>query len=154
ELTEALAAFQREQEVRAARPQANPPRPSFVHYCRSLIQIDRLVPAVVAGQFRPANVQEELALVLSCSIRHHFAPAARLAEQGFATPDTPASLRATWVLRAARAAARASCGQGKDAPPADADRARWRRRAREWLGEDLRSWKARLAGAGANARAE
>jgi hypothetical protein len=42
---------------------------------------------------------------------------------------------------AARAAARAGCGQGKDEPPPDAAaRAELRSRARDWLEADLAQW--------------
>jgi hypothetical protein len=45
---------------------------------------------------------------------------------------------------AACAAALAGCGRGEDAPAAEADRARLRAQALEWLQADLSAWKPRL----------
>jgi tetratricopeptide (TPR) repeat protein len=69
--------------------------------------------------------------------------AARLYAKAFAAEAKLAGdLHASHRYRAARAAARAGCGQGSDAGKlADKERARWRKQALAWLRADLALWR-------------
>src|SRR5262249_54925750 len=105
--------------------------------------------AVLRGQAGPADNRERLAFVEVCRFKDLPAAAARLYEEAFTQePGLAEDVRAGKRYAAARAAARAGCGRGKDRPPPDgAARARWRRQARDWLRADLKQW-GRLLGCG------
>jgi hypothetical protein len=81
-----------------------------------------------------------------------FAAAARLYADAFAaSPPSADDPRSTYRYTAACAAALAGLGRGEDgATLGEADRARWRGRAREWLRADLTVW-ARTLESGAEA---
>src|SRR5262249_3710194 len=66
----------------------------------------------------------------------------RLYEEAFKQePGLAEDLRSGERYAAARAAARAGCGLGKDQPPPDdATRGRWRRQALAWFRADLKQW--------------
>jgi serine/threonine-protein kinase len=68
--------------------------------------------------------------------------AARLYKDAFALlPALGTDLQAGHRYQAARAAALAGCGRGKDAAGLDAKgRARWRGQALDWLRADLAAW--------------
>jgi serine/threonine-protein kinase len=72
-----------------------------------------------------------------------------------AEPKRADDLNTQHRYNAACAAALAGCGQGKDAADLDdAERARWRRQALEWLRLDLAWWGKALDGGKGQARAQ
>jgi serine/threonine-protein kinase len=107
-----------------------------------LIALDARLPAVLRGQERPSDPAELAGFAELCYGEQLFATSARLWKEAFAArlrldeaPGTGSR------FPAARAAARAGCGQGKDEPPPDAAaRAELRSRARDWLSADLAQW--------------
>jgi eukaryotic-like serine/threonine-protein kinase len=118
------------------------------------------LPAFLQGEYQPQDHDERLALLGICQFEGRYAAAARLYADAFAAdPDLAKDLAAECLHRAAReeqpirrtevlntecrylaarCAALAGCGFGKDgAKLSDAERTRWRKQAREWLLADL-----------------
>jgi serine/threonine-protein kinase len=134
------------------------------------------LPAFLRGEYQPQDNDERLALVGICQFqgRHH--AAARLYADAFARdPALAEDLTAEWRRRAAlgdkqpvgrleelvavccypaaRSAALAGCGRGEDgANLSAAERARWRKQARDWLRADLAMWAKALDGGSRTAR--
>jgi eukaryotic-like serine/threonine-protein kinase len=122
------------------------------------------LPAFLRGEYRPLDNDERLALVGACEFQGRPLAVARLFAEAFATDpalanELIATCRARAVLGeqrpvsrvedlatecrypAARCAALAGCGGGEDgAKLSNAERARWRKQAREWLRADLAVW--------------
>ncbi len=89
-------------------------------------------------------------------LKKEYLAAARLCADTFtADPKLADDLDAGHRHRAARAAAVAGCGGGADSAGLDeAERARWRQQARDWLRLDLAAWTNRLETAQPTDRAE
>jgi serine/threonine-protein kinase len=121
------------------------------------------LPAFLRGEYQPQDNDERLALLGTCQFQDLRAAAARLYADAFAAdPKLADELTANCVRRtrgseaptdrigafnsvsryfAARCAASAGCGLGKDgAKLSDVERARWRKQARAWLQTDLAAW--------------
>jgi serine/threonine-protein kinase len=122
------------------------------------------LPAFLRGEYHPQDNDERLALVGACQSRGRCHAAARLFADAFATDPALAEhltsacrsraalgdkqpvgrveeLSAECRYPAARCAALAGCGLGEDgARLSEAERARWRRQARDWLQADLAVW--------------
>jgi hypothetical protein len=123
-----------------------PDHPYRMHSTRVLRECDRLLaleaklPAILQGKAKPAEARERLALAVLCvQYKQLYATSARFFAEAFA--DQPAlaeGARAGIRYPAARAAALAAAGQGKDAAGlSEAERARWRREALTWLHVEL-----------------
>jgi serine/threonine-protein kinase len=101
------------------------------------------LPAFRRGEYQPQDNDERLALLAaqlaSCQFDGLPGAAARLYTDAFATePKLAEDVLAAIRYRAARAAALAGCGQGQDADQLnDEKRALLRRRALDWLRQDL-----------------
>lgn len=127
----------------------------------------RNLPAFLRGEYEPQDNDERLALVGICQAQSRYTTAARLYAAAFqADPELADKLTIECRCRsmedepfyervesintdarylAARCATLAGCGQGKDAAGLNqAERARWRQQAREWLQADLALWKKTL----------
>jgi tetratricopeptide (TPR) repeat protein len=122
------------------------------------------MPAFLRGDYQPLDNDERLALVGICQFQGRCHAAARLYADAFATDpalseDLASACRSRAALGdkqpvsrveelaaecrypAARCAALAGCGLGKDGAKLDeAERTRWRRQARDWLRADLAMW--------------
>ena len=121
------------------------------------------LPAFLRGEYEPQDNDERLALVGTCQSQGRFHAAARLYAEAFtADPDLADKLTTECRYRsteeepfyervesvntdayylAARCAALAGCGLGRDAAGLSrAERARWRQQARAWLQADLALW--------------
>jgi tetratricopeptide (TPR) repeat protein len=127
------------------------------------------LPAFLRGEYEPPDNDERLALVGVCQSQGRYHAAARLYAGAFAA-DAGLADRLTTECRyrstqeepfyervesvntearylAARCAALAGCGQGRDgARLGRAERARWREQARAWLRDDLALWVKTLGG--------
>jgi eukaryotic-like serine/threonine-protein kinase len=101
------------------------------------------LPAFRRGEYRPPDKDERLALLAgelaSCEFEGLQSAAARLYTEAFAAePKLAEDVLAATRYHAARAAASAGCGQGKDADQLnDEERALLRRQALDWLRQDL-----------------
>jgi serine/threonine-protein kinase len=121
------------------------------------------LPAFLEGKYQPKDNDERLALLGICLSRGLYAAAARLFADAFAAdpkladeltaeclrrtrgPEQPGDpievFNAACRYLAARCAALAGCGLGKDGAGLSAkERTRWRRQARAWLRADLAVW--------------
>jgi serine/threonine-protein kinase len=122
------------------------------------------LPALLRGDYQPSDNDERLALVGACQFQGRYHAAARLYADAFKTDPAVAEDLATQCVHraalgdrqpvgrvealaaecrypAARCAALAGRGLGKDgAKLTEAERARWRKQAREWLRADLTVW--------------
>jgi eukaryotic-like serine/threonine-protein kinase len=108
---------------------------------RQAALVSRL-PAIVAGETAPRDAAEVIDLAQVCSIKGLNGASARFWADAFrANPKMVDDVARHWRYSAACAAALAGCGRGNDQPPLDeTSRARWRRRALEWLEADLAAW--------------
>jgi hypothetical protein len=107
-----------------------------------LIALDARLPALLRGEERPVDAAELAGFGELCYGKQLFATSARLWKEAFAArPELAEAPGIGNRFHAARAAARAGCGQGKDDPPPDAAaRAELRSQARDWLRADLAQW--------------
>jgi hypothetical protein len=107
--------------------------------CQRLALLDARLPAFLAGTEKPSSAAERLELRELCHVKELYAAAARFSRDAFvAEPKLAEDVAAGTRYYAACNAALAGCGQGKDAADLDdAERARWRRQALEWLRLDL-----------------
>jgi len=115
------------------------------------------------GKYQPQDNDERLALLGICQFQGLYGAAARLYADAFAADPDLAGASTTNCLEraareqqpkgqtdvlitecryvAARCAALAGCGLGKDgAKLSEEERTRWRKQAREWLQADLAAW--------------
>jgi serine/threonine-protein kinase len=121
------------------------------------------LPAFLDGKYQPQDNDERLALLGICQFQGRYGAAARLYADAFAAdPQLADDLNKECLRRtggreavgdrieafnsacrylAARCAALAGCGQGKDGESLSAEeRTRWRDQARDWLQADLAAW--------------
>ena len=107
-------------------------------------QISHLSVALKGAQ--PPDTAEAAALAQFASSRSLHAAAARFWSLALAgNPKMGDDRRASPRYDAARAAALAGCGQGKDEPPPDdAAKAKLRAQSLEWLNTELASWSGAL----------
>jgi serine/threonine-protein kinase len=111
-----------------------------VRQCERLADQDRRLPALLQGTARAADASELAEFAAFCAAyKQLYRTAARWYAEAFAAcPELAEDLEAEHRFAAARAAALAGDGQGKDAGLADAqERARWRKQALDWLRADL-----------------
>jgi serine/threonine-protein kinase len=118
------------------------------------------LPAFLRGNYQPEQNDERLALLAAqlaiCEFQGLRGSAARVYSDIFiAEPRLAEATAKGNRFYAARAAALAGCGQGKDADQLDdKERARWRRQALDWLRQDLTWWVEALARGNAQTRAD
>jgi serine/threonine-protein kinase len=126
------------------------------------------LPAFLEGHYQPQENDERIALLGVCQSRGLYGAAAQLYADAFAAdprladdmtaecyhfatlaytePSDPIwAFNAACRYLAARCAALAGCGLGKDgARLSEAERTHWRKQARAWLQDDLAMWAAKL----------
>jgi Tfp pilus assembly protein PilF len=140
QFSEALAVFKRFHELGPKDPQSRQQAAEGVRKCERLVELDGKLEAVLKGETKPADTAEQVLFAYICGRKGLVAASARLYEETFAAqPALSTDLNAGHRYDAARAAARAGCGQGLDAGQLDEKaRARWRKQALLWLREDLK----------------
>ncbi len=109
------------------------------------------LPAVLRGEGSPASAAEGLDFAELCWLQRRYADAVRLTSEAFTRdPKLANDLKNSRRFKAACHAASAGCPGGDGAAePGDADRARLRLQAREWLRADLTACR-ELAGSRAH----
>jgi serine/threonine-protein kinase len=114
----------------------------LIRQCERLVELDERLPGFIDGTTTPASVSEGIELAVLCSLKRLNCAAVRFYEIAFAAePKLTDNLEAHRRYDAARAAALAGCGEGKDADKLDGqERARLRRQALDWLRADLEGW--------------
>jgi serine/threonine-protein kinase len=107
--------------------------------CDRWLQLEQKLPGVLAKKVVPTNNAERLEYAMLCGLKRLYAGAAGLYEDAFAAdPKVAEDLESTHRYSAACCAALAAGNQGADGrKPDEKERARWRKRAREWLRADL-----------------
>jgi tetratricopeptide (TPR) repeat protein len=142
-VSEAIPVLRRGHELGTKLPSWNYPSDQWLRYAERLVELDAKLPAVLAGEARPADAAEQLAFAQLCQqYKKLNAAAARFFIDAFAAePKLAADLQAGHRYNAACSASLAGCGEGT---PDDGERARLRRKALDWLTADLAAW-AKLA---------
>lgn len=105
--------------------------------------LDALLAAVLNGSKKPTNNAERIQLADRANEKAMHAAAFRLYAEALANdPKLVDSRQMQHRYNAACAASLATSGQSKDVPPPDdADRAKLRRQALDWLTAELTAWK-------------
>jgi tetratricopeptide (TPR) repeat protein len=156
QLREAVEALRRGHQLGCRRADWPYPSASWVRETERLARLDDRLPAVLNGKDRPTNAIECVLFAQLCqTYRQHYGTAARFYAEAF-VGQVPLgeNLQAGHRYNAARAAALAGCGQGKDTAHQGAmQRLHWRRQALTWLWADLRAWRQVLARGPIRARA-
>jgi tetratricopeptide (TPR) repeat protein/tRNA A-37 threonylcarbamoyl transferase component Bud32 len=144
-----LAALGKLAEARAAFRKALALKPEFagardnLRRCEALIALDKKLSAVLRREAKPQNPRETAALASLAQQpykRLHVA-AVRLYRDAFAADPRLADPRTGNRYNAACSAALAGCGAGKDVKELDdAERARLREQALDWLRAELAAW--------------
>jgi serine/threonine-protein kinase len=121
---------------------------SLLAQAERLPALEQKLPAVLAGQHKPAPV-ERLEYAGLCNLKRLYAGAAQLYAGAFAAdPKLAGDLRSGHRYDAACSAGLAGSGQGEDAKQLDDKaRARWRQQALDWLRADLAA-RAKQLGSG------
>jgi serine/threonine protein kinase/Flp pilus assembly protein TadD len=109
-------------------------------------ELDEKLPKILKGVIQPGSAAERLELAYLCQLhcRQLFAASSRFYREAFAAePELVGERRAGICYSAARAAALAGCGQGKDAAHLDSnEQSQLRGQALAWLQADLVGWQA------------
>jgi serine/threonine-protein kinase len=122
------------------------PSPDWVRQCERLVDLDRRLPALLAGDAEPVNATEQIEFAVLCALpcRRLHATAARLYADAFAARMLPdgellgINPEQQHRYKAARSAALAAAGQAEDARELpDKVIAMLRRQALRWLTDEL-----------------
>jgi len=137
---EALVEFKKGHELGSRRPNWSYPSAQWVAECERLVALDARLPAILKGEAKAKDWNEQFGFANLCSLKGLPAAAARLYQEGLtASPE-----RTGFRLLAASAAALAGCGSGDAAQLDDKERGRWRKEALSWLRADLEMWRKAL----------
>jgi superkiller protein 3 len=133
------------------------PYPSFiwVHQGQHLLKLAARLSAVLEGSDKLSSAVEQLEFAHLCQLKELCAAAARLYRDAFAAdPKLAQDVASESHYSAACCAARAGCGQGKDADSLDdKQRGTLRQQAHDWLEAALAYWSKVLDKADAPTRA-
>jgi len=138
---ESLAALKRSLAVGVQVPGTNDPHAQWVSRAELFVKLDSELPKLLAGEVRPADAAECLALALLCHrYKQRYAAAARFYADAFAADAklVASPLASLYRFYAACSAIGASAGEGQDARNLpDKARETLRRQALDWLRADL-----------------
>src|SRR5262249_7032107 len=141
--TDAVRALKTAEELGSKRKDWHLPTARWLQRAKKLQALDAKLLKVWSGEVAPRDAAEQIALAECARYKGLTAAAARLYADAFAAG--PKLAEQTNRYNAARAAALAGCGQGKDGEMLDAkQRGRFRRQALDWLQAHLVAWKQRL----------
>ncbi|HVJ81576.1 MAG TPA: tetratricopeptide repeat protein, partial [Planctomycetia bacterium] len=140
---ESLSAMKRAHELASKTPGRFPGSAKAVADCETLLRHDRALAAIQRGQAPPVELQDRIGVAELCMI-YKRAPAAALKlwtsifAEGLLKSDRELAVQ---TANAACAAARVAAGDGVDVPKLDdAEKARRRKQALEWLTAALATW--------------
>ncbi len=145
-LAEGLAALRRGHELGSKDPNWRNPSAEWVRQTERLVELDRKLPAILAGKTKPSDATETLGFAQLCYDKKLHGVSARFWCEAFQTqPKLAENMQLPNRYNAACAAALAGSGQSKDDPPLDdIAKARWRKQAIDWLKADLAAWSKML----------
>jgi serine/threonine-protein kinase len=143
---EALASLRRGHELGSKRPGWNYASAAWVREVEQLVALEPKLAAILKGEAQPVDAAERITLAGMCYDRAWYAAAARFHSEAFAAESKLADdFDAVHHYNAARAAALAGAGKGRDEPPPDDTRkAQLRGQARDWLQADLAAYAKHL----------
>jgi hypothetical protein len=143
DFAEALAPLKRGHELGSKRAGWTPRSDQWVLTCEQLIEREKKLLDVLAGKSKPANTRERLEWAMLCIHTRRYAAAVRLLGEAFEAESKLADdLEAGHRYRAARMAAVAGVGQGRDAGQLTNEaKAALRKQALDWLRADLAAWR-------------
>jgi serine/threonine-protein kinase len=142
---EALPEIERGHRLGSARPDWQNPSAQSLKMAQRLVDLEAHLPVVLARTEEPPPPGEQLEYAALCKSKGLYAASARLYASALsADPALATAPAAGSRYEAACVAAQAGSGRGRDAGETDpAERARWRRRAIDWLRADLTLLSAR-----------
>jgi tetratricopeptide (TPR) repeat protein len=141
---EALEAFRRGDALGRQRPGWSSPSAAWIREAEHWVVLESNLPMLLRGMVQPSDSAERLRVARMCLLHKKlYAAAARFFADAFVDqPKLAEDLNTQDRYQAARAAALAGCGQGKDAGGlADKDRALLRQQALAWLEADLAAYR-------------
>jgi tetratricopeptide (TPR) repeat protein len=119
----------------------------FVRETERFRDLEPHLPAYVKGDLKARDAEELSVLITLCWIKQQYAGATRLYAHAFAAdPGLAEDVTDERRYDAARYATQAGGGQGDGAGLDEAERARWRKQALDWLRADLAGWRKLLEG--------
>src|SRR5439155_13939503 len=118
------------------------PSARLVREVEPYAEVEAKLPALLTGDATPADTAERLIMAEMCVVNKKLnAAAVRFFRDAFAAEPKRAEELGQYRYNAACAAALAGCGLGADADKLDdAERARMRSQALEWLSAELLAW--------------
>jgi tetratricopeptide (TPR) repeat protein len=123
-------------------------------YYQRQVSLDTRLPAILKGIDQPVNAAEQIEFAQMCLLKKLYAASVRFHRAAFAADPNLAQAGVGARYNAARCAALAGCGLGKDADSLDdTERAGLRQQAQDWLRADLSGWSRVLDKADAQAKA-
>jgi serine/threonine-protein kinase len=151
---ESLESLERGHELGSRQPGWKYPSEQWVLEARRLVLLESSLPSFLKGEARPSDAAHRLELADVCYRKGLHAASARFWAEAFAErPELADDVAKGHRYNAARAAALAGTGSGKDEPPPDeATRLGFREKARGWLRADLAAWARVLDGGDEPAR--
>jgi hypothetical protein len=150
DFSQALAMFRRGHELGQRDPKWRYPSAGILRECEQLAELDRKLPALLAGKPLPIGATDRVAFANLCrNCKRRYAVSARLFAEAFAAEPALAEDLAKGCRLEAACAAAAAAGEGRDsAGMDDKERARWRKQAVAWLRADLQAWSRQLSRGG------
>ena len=143
---EALVAYRHGHEQGSTRTDWRYPSAEWVKRTEREVALAEKLPQLQAGEYRPKDNDERLALAVVCHLKQWHRAAAGLYADAFADdPKLADDLKTGLRFNAASYAVLAASGRGTDADKLDpTERVRLRKQALDWLRADLELWSKRL----------
>jgi hypothetical protein len=141
-VNEALAASRNALGLLAPDHNDRPAAIGEVQRCERLLALEGRLPAVLAGKDRASDAAECLDFAELCRIKKRYGAATRFyADALAAQPRLAADQKVRVQQHAPTVAILADSGRGEDAGElSEAEQARCRKRARDWMRADLSAW--------------
>jgi TPR repeat len=138
-LIDSLASLRRGHELGSGRADWHHPSQQWIHEAERLVQLQDHLPHILTGKEKPASAAERVEYFRVARLTQQYRALVKLLEDAFiADPKLEKPNR----LNAARAAALAGCGKGKDNPPvAPKEQPALRQKALQWLQAELSDWE-------------
>ncbi len=137
-----LEEYRRGHELGGKTPGWRFPSARWVQEAERYVELDRLLPDVLAGKVKPANAAEQIEYAEICAWKRRHADAIRFYVDAF---QAEANLAVAHRVAAAQSAACAAAGKDEgDKPIDEAERSRLNKLALGWLRDDLAAWGKRL----------
>jgi tetratricopeptide (TPR) repeat protein len=144
---EALASLKRGHELGSKNPHWRSPSAQWVRDCETLLGFDTKLAAILRGAAPPIDPTERVGLAEFCITYKQLPLTSLRLWMGVFADDVPRTedIKAIHKYNAARAAALAGGGQGRDvARLSDKEHAQWRKQALDWLRAALDTWTERV----------